>query len=146
MNSSDVIEITPVVVDKTSQKDKSQRIYPGAFNEQLNHYKSKQTKQYLKHKNKDSHRVSKLVNAVKFMDDSKSSLNKQINSYRTKQHKNSELGNKNISAHVRNTAYFPDVKTLNFWKERKETYGRHRYRSQEWLNYLCYVKQMTTKC
>ena len=137
MNSSDVIEITPVVADKTSQKDKSQKINPGAFNEQLNHYKSKQTK--------DSHKVSKLVNAVKFMDDSKSSLNKQINSYRTKQHKNFELGNENKSAHVRNTAFFTDVKTLNFRKERKETYGRHRHRSQEWLNYLCYEKQMTTK-
>ena len=36
MNSSDVIEVTPVVVDKTSQKDKSQKINRGAFNEQLN--------------------------------------------------------------------------------------------------------------
>ena len=39
MNPSDVIEIIPVVTDKTSHKNRYQKISPGAFNEQLNHYK-----------------------------------------------------------------------------------------------------------
>ena len=92
MNSSGSIEITPVVGDKTSRTDNSQRINPGAFNEQLNHYRSKHTKQYLKHKIRDPHKVSKLVNEAKFTDDSRSSLNKQINSYIEQNKKKIQIG------------------------------------------------------